>query len=173
MRWGRKGRRESLSEQPPWWNRQYIEPYRLSDAEAWKLIESPPFYCVFAWVTREPAPVACAMAYVVLDGCIMLTSTANRDKVKAILRNPAVCLCFHRGLRQVTLRGRAELSSDPQLVARWVSAHLDRWDRPLTPEQRAAETQRFLSPDRVIIVVRAEKLRSFDGAEMFRAETSG
>jgi hypothetical protein len=162
-----------MSEKPAWWHRQHIEPYRLSDAEAWKLIESPPFYCVFSWVTREPAPVCCAMAYVVLDGCVLLTSTANRDKVKALRRNPAVSLCFHRGLRQVTLRGRAEVSSDPQLVQRWVAAHLDGWDRPLAPEQRESETRRFLSPDRVILVVRAEKLRSFDGAEMFRAESSG
>lgn len=162
-----------MSERAPWWHRQHIEPYCLSVAEAWKLIESPPFYCVFSWVTREPAPVCCAMAYVVLDGCVMLTSTANRDKVKAIRRNPAVSLCFHRGLRQVTLRGRAEVSSDPQLVARWVAAHLDSWHRPLTPEQREGQTRRFLGPQRVILVVRAEKLRSFDGAEMFRAESRG
>jgi hypothetical protein len=162
-----------MSEKPAWWHRQHIEPYRLSDAEAWKLIESPPFYCVFSWVTREPAPVCCAMAYVVLDGRVLLTSTENRDKVKAVRRNPAVSLCFHRGLRQVTLRGQAEVSSDAQLVQRWVAAHLDAWDRPLTPEQRESETRRFLSPDRVILAVRAEKLRSFDGAEMFRAESNG
>lgn len=162
-----------MSEKPAWWYRQHIEPYRMSDAEAWKLIETPPLYCVFSWVTRECAPVCCAMAYVVMDGCVLLTSTENRDKVKAVRRNPAVSLCFHRGLKQVTLRGRASVSSDPELIRRWIAAHLDGWDRPLTPEQRIAETNRFLSPDRVILSVQAEKLRSFDGGEMFRAESRG
>lgn len=155
---------------PLWWTRQYTESFALSEEEAWGLINSPPWYCVISWVTKDAQPVSCAMAYVVLDGKIMLTSTANRDKVKAFLNNPATSLCFHRGLTQVTVRGRVELSSDAALVQRWVAAHFDTWDRPLTEEKRKLQFARYASPDRLILVVHAEKIRSFDGGKMFRAE---
>lgn len=111
------------------------------------------------------------MAYLVLDGKIMLTSTSNRDKIKAFHRNPAIALSFWgEGMKQVTVRGGVELSADPALVQRWIAAHLDSWGRPLTPEERQRNVARYSSPDRLILVVHVEKIRSFDGGKMFRAE---
>jgi hypothetical protein len=71
-------------ERRSWWTRQYIEGFTLSEDEAWRLIQGPPWRCVVAWVTRGNQPVACAMVYVVLDGKVMLISTGNRDKIKAL-----------------------------------------------------------------------------------------
>jgi hypothetical protein len=158
-------------DQALWWNRQYIERFMLSKKETWRIINSPPWNCVIAWVTKECRPVACAMAYVVLDGKIMLTSTANRDKIKALRRNPAVSLCFQgKGLKQVTVRGVVELSADRGLVRRWAEAHVDSWDRTLSPEERQVEISRYESPDRLIIIVQVQGTRTFNGELMFQVE---
>ncbi|MBI3951707.1 MAG: pyridoxamine 5'-phosphate oxidase family protein [Acidobacteria bacterium] len=156
---------------PVWWTRQYLEPFVLSEEEAWRIINSPPWYCVISWVTKNCEPVSCAMAYLVMDGKIMLCSTSNRDKVKAFRRNPAVSLCFQgKGLKQVTVRGHVELSVDRELVRRWVEAHVDSWGLPMTPEERQLQIDRYDSPGRLIIIVHVDKMRTFDGEKMFQAE---
>jgi nitroimidazol reductase NimA-like FMN-containing flavoprotein (pyridoxamine 5'-phosphate oxidase superfamily) len=162
---------EEKQSRPVWWTRQYLEPFALTDEEAWQLIDSPPWYCVIAWVTKNCEPVACAAAYVVIDGKVMLSSTANRDKVKALRRNPAVSLCFEgKGMKQVTARGKVEISNDPELVRRWAVEHMATFERPMTEDERSLSLQRYISPDRVVLIAHIDRLRSFDGGKMFRAE---
>ena len=162
---------EEKQPRPIWWTRQYIEPYSLSEEECWQIINSPPWYCVIAWVTKNCEPVACASAYVVLDGKVMLSSTVNRDKVKAFRRNPAVSLCFEaKGMKQVTARGKVEINTETNLVRRWVDEHMATFDRPTTDGERELAIQRYMSPDRVILIAHIDRLRSFDGGRMFRAE---
>ena len=154
---------------PMWWSRQYVDSYVLSEEDAWKIIQSPPWKCVIAWVTKECQPVICEMAYVILDDKIALTSTENRDKVKALRRNPAIALCFQgRGMQQVSVRGRVELTSDPALVRRWAETTVDGGGLRLSGPEREQEIQRYLSPDRVVLLVHVEKIRTFDGTRMFR-----
>ncbi len=162
---------EDKHARPIWWTRQYLEPYALSEEECWQIIQSPPWYCVIAWVTKNCEPVACAAAYAMLDGKVMLSSTSNRDKVKAFRRNPAVSLCFEgKGMKQVTARGKIEISSDSELVRRWVVQHMSTFDRPTTEEQERIAVERYMSPDRVLLIAHIERLRSFDGRKMFRDE---
>ncbi len=159
------------SPQPIWMTRQEIGGYVLSPEETRRIIEGPPWRCVISWVTKDCQPVACAMAYIVLDGKIVLSSTRNRDKVRAFQRNPAISICFQgSGFKQVTVRGRVTLSSDPELVRRWTEAHVDSWGRTLSPQQREVEIARYLSPDRVLLIVEVEKMRTFNGELMMRAE---
>lgn len=161
------------STRPAWWTRQYLADYALSEGEAWDIINGPPWKCVIAWVTKSCEPVACEMAYAVIDGKIMLTSTANRDKVKALRRNPAISICFQGGgLKQVTVRGKVRLLQDAELVKRWAQTTVERMTS-MNAEQKRREVERYLSPDRLVIVVEVEKIRSFDGERMFRAEASG
>ena len=162
---------DDIQARPVWWTRQYLEPYSLSEEECRQIIQSPPWYCVIAWVTQNCEPVACAAAYAVLDGKVMLSSTSNRDKVKAFRRNPAVSLCFEsKGMRQVTARGKVEISADPELVRRWVIEHMSSFERPMSEEERRIAVERYMSPDRVLLIVHIERLRSFDGGKMFQAE---
>lgn len=171
---GRMAEKPGTQERPIWWTRQYIESFTLSEEEAWEIINSPPWYCVVAWVTRDCTPVACTMAYLVIDGKIVLTSTSNRDKIKAWRRNPAISICFQaKGLKQVTVRGHVQLSDDHALLRRWVEAHVDSWGRSMTPEEREREINRYESPDRLMIIVQVEKMRTFNGDRMFRAEQGG
>jgi nitroimidazol reductase NimA-like FMN-containing flavoprotein (pyridoxamine 5'-phosphate oxidase superfamily) len=159
---------------PPWWTRQYLDSFVLSEEEAWRIIDGPPWKCVIGWVTRECEPVVCEMAYAVVNGMIMLTSTRNRDKVKALRRNPAISICFQgTGLKQVTIRGRVEFCEDPQMVRRWAEATVANALKPLPKAQQEKEIQRYLSPDRLVLIVHVEKMRTFNGEKMFRAERAG
>lgn len=151
-----------------------MDRYVLSEEEAWRILDGPPWKCVMAWVTRQCEPVVCEMAYVVLEGRIMLTSTSNRDKVKALRRNPAISLCFQgSGMKQVVIRGIIELKNDPELVRRWAEATVQRAAKAWSPEQRQREIQRYLSPDRLVMVVEVKKILTFDGEKMFREEQRG
>ncbi len=162
---------DPLASRPLWWTRQYLSSYPLSAEDAWSMIQSPPWKCVVAWVTKDSQPVACEMAYAILDGQIVLTSTSNRDKVKALRRNPAISLCFSRpGLKQVTVRGHVEISDDPVRVRQWAEATVAQMPAPLSADAREREIQRYLSPDRLTLTVVIDKIRSFDGAQMFRDE---
>lgn len=115
--------------------------------------------------------MACEMAYAILYGQIVLTSTSNRDKVKALRRNPAVSLCFSTpGLKQVTVRGHVEISDDPARVRQWAEATVAQMPATLSAAAREREIQRYISPDRLTLTVVIDKIRSFDGAQMFRDE---
>lgn len=156
---------------PLWWTRQYVGSYTLSAEDAWRIIQEPPWKCVVAWVTKDCKPVACEMAYAILDRQIVLTATSDRDKVKALRRNPAISLCFSTpGLKQVTVRGHVEISDDPARVRQWAEATVAQMPATLSAAAREREIQRYLSPDRLTLTVIVEKIRSFDGAQMFRDE---
>lgn len=158
-------------QKPIWWTRSHLEKFVIPEAEAWKIIAGPPWYCVVAWVTRDCQPVTCAMAYTLLDGQIALSSVRHRAKVKALERNPAISLCFRSdGFKQVVVRGRAEISDDRWMIHRWIAAHLDTWSLNPDEEERKLSFARYDSPDRVVILVKVERLLTFDGAMMLAAE---
>ena len=73
-------------------------------------------------------------------------------------------------MKQVTARGKVEINSDPELVRRWVVEHMATFDRPMTDEERRLAVERYMSPDRVVLIAHIDRLRSFDGGKMFRAE---
>ena len=159
---------------PLWWTRQHLNTYTLSAEDVRSMIQSPPWKCVVAWVTKDCQPVACEMAYAILDGQIVLTSTANRDKVKALRRNPAICLCFSRpGLKQVTVRGHVEISDDPARARQWAETTVAQMPATFSAAAREREIQRYLSPDRLTFTVVIDKILSFDGAQMFHDERDG
>ncbi|GEM_PF-3029482 len=111
------------------------------------------------------------MAYQVLDGKIMLTTTKNRDKVKAFRRNPAISLCFQnaKGSKPVTVRSRLD-SDDPELTRRWITSIVDSYGHPLSLEEKQLDIARYSSPDRLILIVTMEELLTFDREKMIRAE---
>ena len=73
-------------------------------------------------------------------------------------------------MKQVTARGKVEISTDTQLVRHWVEQHMATFDRPMTEEERELAVRRYMSPERVILIAHIDRLRSFDGGKMFRAE---
>ncbi|MGV0034642.1 MAG: hypothetical protein ACNYPE_06670 [Candidatus Azotimanducaceae bacterium WSBS_2022_MAG_OTU7] len=93
------------------------------------------------------------MYYVLVDNVITVTSTTNRAKYHAWLRNPAASFCMwdpgNIG-RQVTLRSRIEIVQDAKLRRRFTEGFLARFTGggPPTAELLEAEIEKFNAPDR-------------------------
>ena len=95
----------------PWKLRREIKSFSLTDKEVDEIIHSAS-HTVVSWVTKSNEPVTAVMLYTVLDGKITVTSTTNRAKYHAWMRNPAASFCIWDPTnigRQVTLRGRIEI----------------------------------------------------------------
>jgi len=72
-------------------------------------------------IDKDGYPHAVAMAYMVKDGCIYMTSYRKAQKVVNIRRNPKVAVMVESGkqyneLQGVMIRGRCEVIDDPDEV---------------------------------------------------------
>ena len=107
--------------QEPWELRREIKSFSLTDEEIEEIIHSAS-HTVVSWVTKSNEPVTAVMLYTVLDGKITVTSTTNRAKYHAWMRNPAASFCIWDPTnigRQVTLRGNIEIFKSDELLERY------------------------------------------------------
>lgn len=157
-----------------WEFRREIAPYGLSDAEIERIIDSAS-HAVVSWVTKANEPVQAVMLYVVVDGLITVTSTTNRAKYHSWRRNPAASFCIWEPDnigRQVTLRGRIEITQSDELLRRYTEGFLTRArdGRPPSPERLAAEVATFAAPDRHMMQLHVERTISHDLPALMAAE---
>ncbi|WBL34766.1 pyridoxamine 5'-phosphate oxidase family protein [Tepidiforma flava] len=161
---------------PAWWSRQYIEPFTLDDDELWRIVRESTRAAV-AWVTKSGEPVVAQMSYCWYDGHIWLTSTPNRDKYRALKRNPAISLSIHDPadwFKQVTIRGRVAFFHDRESVRRFIRELITAGGRrAVAPEVYEREFARFDSPERAVLRVDIERIRSYDGRKMWQTEAEG
>jgi uncharacterized pyridoxamine 5'-phosphate oxidase family protein len=136
---------------PAWWSRQYIEPFTLDDDELWRIVRESTRAAV-AWVTKSCEPVVAQMSYCWYDGHIWITSTPNRDKYRALRRNPAISLSIfdpNDWFKQVTIRGRVTFFDDRESVRRFVHELITAGGRRTVPaDVYQREFERFDSPGR-------------------------
>jgi len=76
---------------------------------------------VLCTIDKDGYPHAVAMAYMVKDGCVYMTSFRKAQKVVNIRRNPKVAVMVESGkqyneLQGVMIRGRCEVIDDPDEV---------------------------------------------------------
>jgi PPOX class probable F420-dependent enzyme len=72
-------------------------------------------------IDKDGYPHAVAMAFMVKDGCVYMTSFRKAQKVVNVRRNPKVAVMVESGikydeLRGVMIRGRCEIIDDPDEV---------------------------------------------------------
>jgi hypothetical protein len=162
---------------PAWFARREISPFTLADDEVDRIIRTAS-HAVVSWVTRDNEPVQAVMLYVVLDDLITVSSTTNRAKYHAWRRNPAASFCIWDPDdigRQVTLRGRIEMSQDDDLLRRYTEAYLTRarGGRPPHPDRLASEIATFSAPDRHMMQLHVERVVSHDLPRLMEVERSG
>ncbi|MGI9594982.1 MAG: pyridoxamine 5'-phosphate oxidase family protein [Acidimicrobiales bacterium] len=155
-----------MSDEPAWLTRREIGAFTLPGPEVQRIIDTAS-HAVVSWVTRAGEPVQAVMLYVVVDGLITVTSTTNRAKYHAWRRNPAASFCIWDPAdigRQVTLRGRIEITRNGELLRRYTEGFLTRArdGRPPSPERLAAELATFEAPDRHMMQLRVDRVVSHD-----------
>jgi nitroimidazol reductase NimA-like FMN-containing flavoprotein (pyridoxamine 5'-phosphate oxidase superfamily) len=157
---------------PAWWSRQYIEPFTLDEAEVWRIIRESRRAAV-AWVTRRCEPVVAQMSYCWYDDHIWITSTPNRDKYRAFVRNPAISLSIHDPkdwFKQVTIRGTVTLFHDREQVHRFIHHLITGGNQEVDESVYRREFERFDSPERAVMRVDIARIRSYDGRKMWAFE---
>ncbi|HAY50810.1 MAG: hypothetical protein CL423_05825 [Acidimicrobiaceae bacterium] len=158
----------------PWKLRREIKSFSLTDEEVDEII-STASHAVVSWVTKSNEPVTAVMLYTVLDGKITVTSTTNRAKYHAWMRNPAASFCIWDPTnigRQVTLRGRIEIFRSDEILERYTEAFLTRafgGTRP-TEERIKRELATFQAPDRHMMQLHVESTVSHDLPALLSAE---
>jgi PPOX class probable F420-dependent enzyme len=122
-----------------------------------------------ASINADGTPHLVTMWYVVRDGEIVFWTYAKSQKVVNLRRDPRLTVLVAAGevyeqLKGVSISGRAELVEDPDDVMRYGEAVYERYWGPLNDTAR--EGVRAMGAKRVVIVVKPERVMSWDHSKL-------
>jgi PPOX class probable F420-dependent enzyme len=122
-----------------------------------------------ASINADGTPHLVTMWYVVRDGEIAFWTYAKSQKVVNLRRDPRLTVLVAAGevyeqLKGVSISGRAELVEDPDDVMRYGEAVYERYWGPLNDTAR--EGVRAMGSKRVVIVVKPERVMSWDHSKL-------
>lgn len=138
---------------------------RMSDADAWKFIESRKSLQV-ATLNRDGSPHLTTLWFGIHQGDIVFETFSKSQKIVNLKRDPRIAVLVEDGLeynelRGVAINGRAELYDDPAVVQRYALAVTRKNNPGLSPEQQE-QAAKMLSVKRTAVVVKAEHMMSWD-----------
>lgn len=146
-----------MSEQEAW---EDLNAFRMSDADAWEVVARAAG-CTVTFARKDGHTIGVWVSHAVLDGDLYVSTTANRPKTRAWLRDPRMSACFAvPGVGSVTVVGRIALGEEPRLRRRFLEALCDRLAIPA--EARASWIGHMDTEGRVIGKVAVENLITFD-----------
>jgi PPOX class probable F420-dependent enzyme len=141
---------------------------KMSDDEVRAFLEAGRDLQV-ASINADGTPHLVTMWYVVRDGEIAFWTYAKSQKIVNLRRDPRLTVLVATGevyeqLKGVSISGRAELVEDPDDVLRYGEAVYERYWGPLNDTSR--EGVRAMGAKRVVIVVKPEKITSWDHSKL-------
>ena len=137
----------------------------MSNEEIWEFIETQKSIQVCT-INGDGTPHLTVMWFAVNEGAIVLETFTKSQKIVNLKRNPNIAVLLEDGadygeLRGVSINCKAELIEDYDTVH---ALHVDvvvRNQPGVTPEQ-AAEFTREMSRKKTVILVRPDKVMSWD-----------
>lgn len=138
---------------------------RMTDDELWRFVEEQRSLQV-ATLGRDGAPHLTTLWFAVVDGDVVFETFTKSQKIVNLRRDPRIAVLVEDGrsygeLRGVSINGRAELHSDPETVHPYALAVMRR-NQPEIPEEKLDEAARVLAAKRTAVVVKPEKIVSWD-----------
>lgn len=120
-------------------------------------------------IDKDGYPHAVAMAFMVKDGCVYMTSYRKAQKVVNIRRNPKVAVMVEAGtqyneLKGVMIRGRCEVIDEPDEVWKLMRA-LRAFQEGGTPAPADAVVQ-ARAQKRAVLKIIPEKIASWDHSKL-------
>jgi len=120
-------------------------------------------------IDKDGYPHVVAMAYMVKDGCIYMTSYRKAQKVMNIRRNPKVAVMVESGtayheLKGLMIRGRCEIIDEPQEV--WQIMRQAREFQGGAPSAPADAVVQARAQKRVALKIIPEKIASWDHSKL-------
>ncbi len=140
----------------------------MSDAERLDFLSGCKSLSV-ATLNADGSPHLTVLWYGLIDGLIVMETYTKSQKVKNLERDPRISVMAETGteykaLRGVSIRGRAELSREPDVVRRLHSAVLRR-NTDLDEATIDAATEAML-PKKTVITVHPERIMSWDHGKL-------
>jgi PPOX class probable F420-dependent enzyme len=141
---------------------------KMSDEEIREFLEAGRDLQV-ASINADGTPHLVTMWYAVRDGEIAFWTYGKSQKVVNLRRDPRLTVLVAAGdvyeqLKGVSIAGRAQLVEDPDEVLRYGEAVYERYWGPLNDTVR--EGVRAMGAKRVVIVVKPEKVLSWDHSKL-------
>jgi PPOX class probable F420-dependent enzyme len=120
-------------------------------------------------IDKDGYPHVVAMAYMVKDGCVYMSSYRKAQKVVNIRRNPKVAVMIESGtayddLKGLMIRGRCEIVDEPEEV--WKLMREIREFREEDPPPPADSLAKARTQKRVILKIVPEKVASWDHSKL-------
>jgi PPOX class probable F420-dependent enzyme len=119
-----------------------------------------------ATLNRDGSPHLTTLWFAVVDGGIAFETFTKSQKIVNLKRDPRIAVLLEDGvayneLRGVSINGRAELHSDPEVVHGYALAVMKR-NQPEIPAEALDQVARRMSAKRTAVVVKAERTISWD-----------
>ena len=138
---------------------------RMSDAEVETFIEKQKSLQV-ATLNRDGSVQLTTLWFAVVDGDIVFETFTKSQKIVNLKRDPRITVLVESGtgyneLRGVSISGRAELSSDPEVVHPCALAVMRR-NQPEIPEESLDQVAKMMSSKRTAVVVKPERIVTWD-----------
>lgn len=138
---------------------------RMTEDELWRFVEEQRSLQV-ATIGRDGAPHLTTLWFAVVDGDIVFETFTKSQKIVNLRRDPRIAVLLEDGhaygeLRGVSINGRAELFSDPEVVHPYAMAVMRR-NQPEVPADKLDAAVRMLAAKRTAVVVRPERIVSWD-----------
>jgi PPOX class probable F420-dependent enzyme len=142
---------------------------RMSDDEAQTFLQTGRDLQV-ASINADGTPHLVTMWYAVRDGEIAFWTYAKSQKIVNLRRDPRITVLVATGdkyeeLKGVSISGHAELVEDRDEVVRYGEAVYERYWGPLDNDA-VREGVRTMGAKRVVVVVKSEKIVSWDHSKL-------
>jgi general stress protein 26 len=134
--------------------------------------------CNFIWTNKAGHGTGVIMNYVAKDGCIWVTATSQRARIKALKRDPRASIVISSmGTdmgpgKTVTYMGKVVLHED-QATKDWFYPAMAEIISPYPAPTVEAAIQHLDTPLRVVIQLIPEKAIKFDGDAISKASYDG
>ena len=130
--------------------------------------------CTFIWSNSEGWPVGVIMSYIWRDGSFWLTASSHRARIRAVQRDPRVCVVvtstgspLTRNMT-VTYKGTC-IVHDDRAVKDWFYPDFSTALQGDNPVARDAFMKFLDSPRRIVLQVTPTQRIGYDGTKMGRA----
>jgi PPOX class probable F420-dependent enzyme len=138
---------------------------RMSDEEIWKFIEERKSLQV-ATIGADGAPHLTTLWFAIVDGEIVFETFTKSQKIMNLRRDPRIAVLVEDGLkydelRGVSINGRAQLHSDPEVVHPYALAVMRR-NQPEIPAEFLDTAAKKMAAKRTAVIVKPEKIVSWD-----------
>ena len=142
---------------------------RMTDDEISEFLDGPRTMSI-ATIGPDGRPHLIAMWYGFFDGAPAFETYAKSQKVLNLRRDARITCMVEDGdryeiLRGVELVGRAEIIEDPDQVLRIAESVIGRYN-PRVEEEQVKEMARIMARKRIGVVVRVERVVSWDHSKL-------